>query len=184
MNHSRSVQLTSSPLLASKTPVWRSKLIVAAMALGFLGLVGRAAHVQVIDNDFFLRQGEVRFARSLELPANRGRVLDRNGVLLASSVPAPSIWANPEDLERDPLKLLQLARLLEMTPAELEAEAQLSEMRVEALQQLTSALSGSRISLPPDDGAPGQLLWHSPTYGAGQPLLPTGIPACSCVCAQ
>ena len=64
-----------------------------------------------------------------------------------------------------------------MTPAELEAVAQLSEMRVEALQQLTSALSGSRISLPPDDGAPGQLLWHSPTYGAGQPLLPTGIPA-------
>jgi cell division protein FtsI (penicillin-binding protein 3) len=120
VNHSRSVQLTSSPLLASKTPVWRSKLIVAAMALGFLGLVGRAAHVQVIDNDFFLRQGEVRFARTLELPANRGRVLDRNGVLLASSVPAPSIWANPEDLERDPAKLRQLARLLEMTPAELE----------------------------------------------------------------
>jgi cell division protein FtsI (penicillin-binding protein 3) len=62
----------------------------------------------------------VRFARTLELPANRGRVLDRNGVLLASSVPAPSIWANPEDLERDPVKLRQLARLLEMTPAELE----------------------------------------------------------------
>lgn len=120
MKRSRSVQLTSSPLLASKTPVWRSKLIVAAMALGFLGLVGRAAHVQVIDNDFFLRQGEVRFARNLELPANRGRVLDRNGVLLASSVPAPSVWANPEDMERDPVKLRQLARLLEMTPAELE----------------------------------------------------------------
>ncbi len=117
---SRSVQLSSSPLLASKTPVWRSKLIVAAMALGFTGLVGRAAHVQVLDNDFFIRQGEVRFARTLTLPANRGRVLDRNGVLLASSVAAPSIWANPEDMERDPVKLRQLARLLEMTPAELE----------------------------------------------------------------
>lgn len=120
MNRSRSVQLSSSPLLASKTPVWRSKLIVAAMALGFTGLVGRAAHVQVIDNDFFIRQGEVRFARTLSLPANRGRVLDRNGVLLASSVPAPSIWANPEDIDRDPAKLLQLAKLLEMTPAELD----------------------------------------------------------------
>jgi cell division protein FtsI (penicillin-binding protein 3) len=92
------------------------------MALGFTGLVGRAAHVQVIDNDFFIRQGEVRFARTLTLPANRGRVLDRNGVLLASSVPAPSIWANPEDLERDPVKLRQLAKLLEMAPAELEAK--------------------------------------------------------------
>ena len=121
MNRSRSVQLTSSPLLASKTPVWRSKLIVAAMALGFTGLVGRAAHVQVIDNDFFIRQGEVRFARTLSLPANRGRVLDRHGVLLASSVPAPSIWANPEDIDRsDPAKLNRLAKLLEMTPAELD----------------------------------------------------------------
>ena len=122
MNRGRSVQLSSSPLLASKTPVWRSKLIVGLMALGFTGLVGRAAHVQVIDNDFFIRQGEVRFARTLTLPPNRGRVLDRNGVLLASSVPAPSIWANPEDLERDPLKLRQLAKLLEMAPAELEAK--------------------------------------------------------------
>jgi cell division protein FtsI (penicillin-binding protein 3) len=117
---SRSVQLSSSPLLASKTPVWRSKFIVAAIALGFMGLVGRAAYVQVIANDFFLRQGEVRFARTLSLPANRGRVLDRNGMLLASSVPAPSIWANPEDIERDPAKLRELARLLEMSPAELD----------------------------------------------------------------
>ena len=116
----RSVQLSSSPLLASKTPVWRSKLIVAAIALGFMGLVARAAYVQVIANDFFLRQGEVRFARTLTLPANRGRVLDRNGLLLASSVPAPSIWANPEDIERDPQKLRELARLLQMSPAELD----------------------------------------------------------------
>jgi cell division protein FtsI (penicillin-binding protein 3) len=117
---SRSVQLSSSPLLTSKTPVWRSKLIVAAIALGFTGLIARAAYVQVYANDFFLRQGEVRFARTLSLPANRGRVLDRNGMLLASSVPAPSIWANPEDIERDPAKLRELARLLDMSPAELE----------------------------------------------------------------
>jgi cell division protein FtsI (penicillin-binding protein 3) len=116
---SRSVQLSSSPLLASQTPVWRSKFIVAAIALGFMGLVARAAYVQVFANDFFIRQGEVRFARTLTLPANRGRVLDRNGMLLASSVPAPSIWANPEDMERDPAKLRELARLLELTPADL-----------------------------------------------------------------
>jgi cell division protein FtsI (penicillin-binding protein 3) len=116
----RSVQLSSSPLLASKTPVWRSKFIVAAIALGFMGLVARAAYVQVIANDFFLHQGEVRFARTLTLPANRGRVLDRNGLLLASSVPAPSIWANPEDVERDPVKLRELARLLQMSQADLD----------------------------------------------------------------
>ena len=117
---SRSVQLGSSPLLASKTPVWRSKLIMGAIAVGFMGLICRAAYVQVIANDFFIKEGTKRCARTLVLPANRGRILDRNGMLLASSVPAPSIWANPEDLERDPAKLRQLAKLLEMNPAELD----------------------------------------------------------------
>ena len=116
---SRSVVYTSSPLLASKTPVWRSKFIVAAIALGFAALAARAAYIQVYANDFFLRQGEVRFARTLELPANRGRILDRNGVILASSVPAPSIWAIPEDIDRDPAQLRKLAALLEMPLAEL-----------------------------------------------------------------
>ena len=111
---SRSVRYTSSPLLASKTPVWRSRFIVAAIALGFVVLAGRAAYVQVIGNDFFQRQGAVRFARTLDMPANRGRIFDRNGLLLATSVPSPSIWAIPEDVERDRPRLAQLAKLLEM----------------------------------------------------------------------
>ena len=116
---SRSVQYTSSPLLASKTPVWRSKFIVAAIALAFAGLAGRAAYVQVLGNEFFQKQGEVRFARTLELPANRGRILDRNGLILASSVPAPSIWAIPEDINASKAQLTELARLLELPLADL-----------------------------------------------------------------
>ena len=114
----RSVLYTTSPLLASKTPLWRSKFIVAALALGFVGLGARAAYVQVFGNDFFKRQGLVRFARTLELPANRGRLLDRNGLILASSVPAASIWAIPEDVDlKDPevqQKLKEVARLMDM----------------------------------------------------------------------
>jgi cell division protein FtsI (penicillin-binding protein 3) len=116
---SRSIQYTSSPLLASRTPVWRSKLVVGAVALAFFGLAARAAYIQVVANDFFQRQGEVRFARTLDLPANRGRILDRNGLILASSVPAPSIWAIPEDVEIDKDQLQRLAKLLEMPVAEL-----------------------------------------------------------------
>ncbi len=121
---SRSVQYTSSPLLASKTPIWRSQFIVAVIAAGFLGLVARAAYVQVIDNAFFKRQGTVRFVRTLDLPANRGRILDRHGNILASSVPVPSIWANPEDIERDPAKLKALAKLLGMSTADLDKKLQ------------------------------------------------------------
>jgi cell division protein FtsI (penicillin-binding protein 3) len=117
---SRSIPYTSSPLLASRTPVWRSKLVVAAVATGFVALAARAVYIQVVANAFYQRQGEVRFARTLPLPANRGRILDRNGLILASSIPSPSIWAIPEDVDRDPGQLKKLAVLLEMPPAELD----------------------------------------------------------------
>lgn len=115
----RSIAYHASPLLASKTPVWRSKFIVAGLGLAFVGLGARAAYVQVFGNDFFQRQGEVRFARTLELPANRGRVLDRNGLILASSVAAQSIWAIPEDVDKDDPQLPEVAKLLELKPADL-----------------------------------------------------------------
>jgi len=116
---SRSIQYTSSPLLASRTPVWRSKFVVGAIALAFFGLAARAAYIQVVANDFFQRQGVVRFERTLDLPANRGRILDRNGLILASSVPAPSIWAIPEDVDLDKAQLQRLAKMLDMPVSDL-----------------------------------------------------------------
>jgi cell division protein FtsI (penicillin-binding protein 3) len=116
---SRSIQYTSSPLLASRTPVWRSKFVVGAIALAFFGLAARAAYIQVIANDFFQHQGVVRFERTLDLPANRGRILDRNGLILASSVPAPSIWAIPEDVDLDKAQLQRLAKMLDMPVGDL-----------------------------------------------------------------
>jgi cell division protein FtsI (penicillin-binding protein 3) len=118
MNPTGRIRYGSSPLLASPTPVWRSKFIVASIAFGFTLLAARAAYVQIFNNDFFQHQGEVRYQRTLELPANRGRILDRNGLILASDMPAPSIWAIPEDIERDDPatqdKLRQAAKLLGM----------------------------------------------------------------------
>ena len=118
MNPNGRIRYGSSPLLASPTPVWRSKFIVASIAFGFVLLAGRAAYIEIFDNDFFQHQGDVRYLRTLELPANRGRILDRNGMILASDVPAPSIWAIPEDIERDDpavqAKLKEAARLLGM----------------------------------------------------------------------
>jgi cell division protein FtsI (penicillin-binding protein 3) len=42
---SRSVLYTSSPLLASRTPVWRSKFVVGVIALGFVGLASKGLEV-------------------------------------------------------------------------------------------------------------------------------------------
>lgn len=147
---SRSVRYTMSPLLASKTPVWRSKFIVAMVALGFVALGARASYVQVINNAFFQRQGEVRFARTLELPANRGRILDRNGMILASSVPAASIWAIPEDVVQDTpeakAQLRQLADLLNMPYATLIAKLADDDKTFVWLQRQVEWDNGQKIA--------------------------------------
>ena len=113
------VSYATSPLLASRTPTWRVKFMVGAIGLAFLVLLGRAAWIQIVHTDFYLQQGANRYERRIELPANRGRILDRHGELLASSVPALSLWAIPKDFEATPEQSRRLAKLLHMSPQEL-----------------------------------------------------------------
>ena len=116
----RSVSYSTSPLLASKTPPWRSKFVVALVGLGSCLLVGRAVMIQIVDNRFYLDQGEKRYAHELELPANRGRITDRHGSLLATSVPVPSVWAIPKDVQATREQRRELARLLNLPAAEVD----------------------------------------------------------------
>ena len=116
----RGVNYATSPLLAAKTPPWRSRFLVALVGLAFAGLLGRAVYVQLIAEDFFQRQGEARYAHTLELPASRGQIKDRSGQVLASSVAVPSIWAFPKDVDTDPGKRRELARILKISPQELD----------------------------------------------------------------
>ena len=117
----RGVNYATSPLLASKTPKWRSRFIVAALGACFAGLLGRAAFVQIVNAQFFQREGEKRYLHTLEVPATRGRIVDRSGQLLATSVPVPSVWVIPKDFSASLGQRAQLARLLNLDGRELEA---------------------------------------------------------------
>jgi cell division protein FtsI (penicillin-binding protein 3) len=111
---------SASPLLAVKLPAWRSRFVLFAMFAAFLALAGRALWLQGLSTDFLQKQGEARYARTLELPATRGKITDRNGEVLASSVPVKAVWAIPDDVLEAPAdKLRALANLLEMPEAEL-----------------------------------------------------------------
>jgi cell division protein FtsI (penicillin-binding protein 3) len=118
----RSLNYATSPLLAAKTPPGRSRFVVVLVALAFLVLAGRAVWIQVINADFYQRQGEKRYLHTEDVPAGRGRVLDRHGQLLATSVPALDIAANPQELQPTPEQRQALARLAGLTPRELDTK--------------------------------------------------------------
>ena len=92
-----------------------------ALALLFAGLVGRSLYLQWIDNEFLQTQGSARYSRELEVPAHRGRIVDRSGEALALSTPVKSLWAFPGKFDASPAQLAELARILETTPQKLTA---------------------------------------------------------------
>ena len=117
---SKGVPFSKNPMLAVSLPVWRSRVVLFVLFAAFAALAGRALWLQGVSTQFLQKQGEIRYARTLELPATRGKITDRNGQVLASSVPVKAIWAIPDDvLQATPEKIGALAGLLEMSEAEL-----------------------------------------------------------------
>ena len=119
----KGMQFSASPVLAVKLPAWRSRFVLFVLFTAFCALIGRALYLQGVSTQFLQKQGELRYARTLELPATRGKITDRNGQVLASSLPVKAIWAIPEDvLDAPKEKLTQLAKLLDMSDAELHSK--------------------------------------------------------------
>jgi cell division protein FtsI (penicillin-binding protein 3) len=116
----RPVRLTRNALLTTKLPAWRSRFMLGLVAIAFVALALRAFWLQALSNDYLQRQGAVRYERTLEIPASRGKIVDRTGAMLASSLPAKAVWADPDDVVASPERRLQLARLLGMDPRELD----------------------------------------------------------------
>ena len=103
----------------ARPPPWRTTFVVVLFGLLFAGIGLRAFFVQIVGSDFYFQQGELRYARKMEMPATRGRILDRNGHTLAASVPATSIWALPTQVDASPAQRAKLARLLGLSLREL-----------------------------------------------------------------
>ncbi len=116
----KGVPFSASPVLAVKLPVWRSRVVLFLLFAAFFSLAGRALWLQGISTEFLQKQGESRYARTLESPATRGKITDRNGQVLASSMPVKAIWAIPDDVLEAPAgKLHDLAKLLDMSDKDL-----------------------------------------------------------------
>ncbi len=102
-----------------RLPVWRARLAVALLLAGFVVLAGRSIYLQSMHTVFLQGKGEARYSRVLEVPATRGRIVDRNGEALAISTPVKSVWAIPDDVKATPAQLTSLAALLQLDAREL-----------------------------------------------------------------
>lgn len=108
-------------MLVETIPLGRSRLLFCLFFLGVTAVVGKAFWLQCgIDTEFLQKQGEARYARTLSVPAQRGQIVDRNGVVLASTIPARSIWAVPDEAQdATETQIANLASVLNMAPEDI-----------------------------------------------------------------
>lgn len=110
----KSLTFNHTPLLTGRLPQWRARFVLICLLVGSFALTGRAMYLQGVNKDFLQRKGESRYARTLELPANRGKVTDRYGDTLATSTPVKSIFAIPDMVTASASDVAQLARALDV----------------------------------------------------------------------
>jgi len=113
------VKFATSPVLELRLPTWRSRVVLALFCLAFVGLGARAVWLQSVNKDFLQQKGESRYSRVIEISANRGKITDRNGEVLAISTPVKSVWAIPGDAQPSSAQITRLAALLEVPPQDI-----------------------------------------------------------------
>ncbi|MBY5163221.1 peptidoglycan D,D-transpeptidase FtsI family protein [Salsipaludibacter albus] len=78
----------------------RAALMLAVYLVGMGILAGRLVQVQALDADVYAQQGDSQSVRVIDLPAQRGKIVDRNGAVLATTVDAAAIYVDPSAYER------------------------------------------------------------------------------------
>ena len=139
----RPVGFSTTPNLVLRLPMWRSRLMLFLLFFVFMLLLIRAFWIQGPGNAFYEAKGVRGTQRELELPASRGKILDRNGQVIATSLEAKSVIAYndtvPDDLSAEKVKAL--ANLLQISESELRKKLKEERKQIFLKRQVDPAVA-------------------------------------------
>ncbi len=104
---------------AEKARSWRLWLVLVLLCLIATAITAKLLSLYLQDQQFLQGQGDARSLRTIQVPAHRGMITDRNGAPLAVSAPVATIWADPQESDLKHTALGRLATLLEIDRKEL-----------------------------------------------------------------
>ncbi len=97
----------------------RIKVIFLILILLFVFIILRVFYVQVIDYNFLSDLADDLWSRNLPVEANRGLILDRNGVVLADNLTTTSLVLIPNQITDKETVTKELARILNVNEEEM-----------------------------------------------------------------
>lgn len=110
---------SAAPILTWRATEWRSRFILGALMLGFLAVIIRSFTLQHLNVEQWQMRAEKRFERVREVPVARGRVLDRNGAVIASSIREDLLGIVPKQFNPQSKQVDKLAEIINMPAAEI-----------------------------------------------------------------
>lgn len=102
-----------------RNPTRRLRAVLVVFALLLTVVVGRLGQLQVLDQARLSELGAEQRTRSVDIAADRGSMLDRNGNDLALSLPMQTVWADPSLVDDAGAAAAALAPVLGIPVADL-----------------------------------------------------------------
>ena len=102
------IKMNQSPRFQLYSFKTRLLTVLVAFVICFLAVLGRVFYLQILKSDYYIEKAKSQHERTVILEPRRGRILDRNGRILAVSIKLKSLFAKPAQLDSPS----QVARLL------------------------------------------------------------------------
>jgi penicillin-binding protein 2 len=97
---------------------FRRRLVIASVliVIGFLGLLGRFAYLQIVQHQHYQTLAESNRIAIVPIVPNRGVITDRNGIVLAQSYSAYTLELTPSRIKNLDATIDELAQLVDVQP--------------------------------------------------------------------
>ncbi len=99
----------------------RAGISKIALCVGFVLLVGAFFNTQVLHHQKYVMQSEENRLRPIPLPAPRGIIYDRNGLIIAENLPGYSVSITAQNVDSLRASLARLASTLQLSNDQVEA---------------------------------------------------------------
>jgi cell division protein FtsI (penicillin-binding protein 3) len=96
----------------TSTSSWKLLTLILIFSLITVVLVGRLFIIQIIKHSQYAKQAQTIQLKKVELKANRGEILDNQGVVLATNSKSLIVAADPKVIAQDPDKKQEFINLL------------------------------------------------------------------------
>jgi len=118
-HHTSKVELKEDPTSKRSS---RIRILQLVVMFWVCLLVGKLYYLQISSFSSWRENAVRQHISSIELASERGVIFDRNGRMLAVSVPAGSVWARPNSIRDKDQVAGQLAELLNLSVEEIKAK--------------------------------------------------------------